>query len=78
MANLSLNLLLLAFFAYLTATIFFVFSLSKQRKESVQVQTNSSKWGIGFVLLGLGYHLAISSQDGRLRDTLRSVICLNT
>ncbi|WP_078391227.1 c-type cytochrome biogenesis protein CcsB [Shouchella patagoniensis] len=58
MANLSLNLLLLAFFAYLTATIFFVFSLSKQRKESAQaVQTKSSKWGIGFVLFGLGLSL---------------------
>ncbi|MBM7838261.1 cytochrome c-type biogenesis protein CcsB [Alkalihalobacillus xiaoxiensis] len=68
MLSLSFNLLLFAFFAYLTATVFFAFSLSKQRKEESSSHTKSSKWGISFVLLGLvlslGYFFARWSVSG--------------
>lgn len=68
MLSLSFNLLLFAFFAYLTATVFFAFSLSKQRKEEKSSHTKSSKWGITFVLVGLalslGYFFARWSVSG--------------
>ncbi|MFB4211303.1 c-type cytochrome biogenesis protein CcsB [Shouchella sp. JSM 1781072] len=68
MLSLSFNLLLVAFFAFLTATIFFAFSLSKQRKEQTHTQTKASKWGIVFSIIGLalslGYFFARWSVSG--------------
>ncbi|WP_144559098.1 c-type cytochrome biogenesis protein CcsB [Shouchella miscanthi] len=68
MLNLSFNLLLFAFFAFLTATIFFALSLAKQRKKQEHKQTKASKWGLAFSLLGLalslGYFFARWSVSG--------------
>lgn len=65
MLNLSFNLLLFAFFAFLTATVFFALSLAKQRKEQEHKQTKASKWGLAFSLLGLALSLGYFLLDGR-------------
>ncbi|WMM32042.1 c-type cytochrome biogenesis protein CcsB [Shouchella clausii] len=59
MVNLSFNLLLFAFFAYLIATVFFAFSLRKRKKETESSKTASKESRRGFVFASLGLLLAL-------------------
>ncbi|SDC41480.1 c-type cytochrome biogenesis protein CcsB [Shouchella lonarensis] len=60
MASLSLNLLLLAFFAYLAATVCFAFSLHRRRNSEEQVMAVTKSGRFGWILSVVGLLCALA------------------